>query len=511
MSWRLNVTVPWNYGAWTYRSFFNRPAAVSTIDDLLLAEGEMVLETASPGETRGQLAFRSDKPDQRDPRLTLVGSVESGTPATARFRGVGVPGTSAEGWVYDYVGYLVPEWPSGKGQRTAMVGSVTRAVDHPGSGGTIRRAGEVFSFVAVLRDFPEAKEIIPIAPPVLAILASRHHRLHHLVWHTVRNSWKDESTIPIEKQKEIEKRGWAPPRPVLSEKGDPLFGNDSGEDFLFMHRQMRLEVNDALHANGKPPINGWATIPGPGPLVVERDYTSDGPTFTTPGNPDGFSVPPTWSTPADEVLNRRLAALKTADYYWTRMRWWDRQFKDPAYLSTLTLGELGTLLEWTVHNDMHMRWTAMPRDPKTKEPIPQGRPDWDIDTAWDNPEYDHLGEQYSSHVSPVFWRLHGWVDDRIEDWYNAHQIAHPGEVVRCTTMGTPWFKGKWVKVSEPWTGPMNMKSMMTVNHPHHDHDVMKMEEIIHLLFPPPKDEAGSLPTLELARRHQVRHPRKSHF
>jgi hypothetical protein len=490
------VSQQWNYGAWTYRSFFNKPDSVSKLDDILLAEAEMVFEAAPSDEVRGQLAFRSDKPDKSDPRLMFSGSVASGTPGATRFRGTGVPGTKAEGWIYDYVGYLIPHWSSEHGQRTAMVGSVTRVVDHPGGNGGVRRAGEVFSFIAVRRDFPEARTVIPIADPVLQMLASRHHRLHHLIWHTVRNSWNDESTIPANIKDVIAELGWAPPRPVLSAKGDPLFGNGSGVDFLFMHRQMVIAVNEGLKRAGQPPITPWSTVPSPGPVNLEPDYSSAAPSAAVAGNPSGFSVPPPWCTTVDEGLNRRLQALKSDDYYWSRMRWWDRQYKDPAYLSTLNLGELGTLIEWTIHNDMHMRWASMPHDPSTNESIPDGRQDWDINKRWDVPIYDHLGEQYSSHVNPVFWRLHGWVDQRIEDWFGAHDAAHPGEVKRTEVMGTPWFSGKWVDVDMPWPGPMQM-SPSKVSSPSDPRDgmadeVTKMETIIHLIFPAPTEADASM-------------------
>jgi hypothetical protein len=230
---------------------------------------------------------------------------------------------------------------------------------------------------------------------------------------------------------------------------------------------MVLEVNQLLEGVGKDPIRPWVTIPGPEPLVIEPDFSDGAPSFTMPGNPRGFSVPPAWF-PEDKGMSQRLAALKTADFYWSRMRWWDRQCKDPAYLSTLTLGELGTLLEWTVHNDMHMRWASVPRDPHSGAIIPDGRPDWDIDRAWDTPEYDHLGEQYSSHVNPVFWRLHGWVDARIDDWFAAHETAHPGEVARAEVMGTPWFAvGNWVQVDMPWPGPMHHMIAAAMEHDHH--------------------------------------------
>ena len=55
---------------------------------------------------------------------------------------------------------------------------------------------------------------------------------------------------------------------------------------------------------------------------------------------------------------------------------------------------------------------------------PANRGDFDFDEKWDDPKYDYLGDFHSSHVNPMFWRLHGWVNDRIEDWYNAHEARN---------------------------------------------------------------------------------------
>jgi len=116
----------------------------------------------------------------------------------------------------------------------------------------------------------------------------------------------------------------------------------------------------------------------------------------------------------------------------------------------------------------------MPRDPVTGDPVPGGRPDNDVRTLWDDPKYDYLGEFYSSHLNPVFWRLHGWIDNRIEDWFNAHEAAHPGEVKRIDLDGTRWFaKGKWVQTDEPWAGA-----------PGHHPDLKKMTEVARILFGP---------------------------
>jgi hypothetical protein len=99
-----------------------------------------------------------------------------------------------------------------------------------------------------------------------------------------------------------------------------------------------------------------------------------------------------------------------------------------------------------------MRWSSVSRDPKSGKPAI--RDDFDFDPKWDDPKYDYLGEFYSSHVNPVFWRLHGWIDDRIEDWFSAHEAAHPGDVERYEYRGVSWFKpGKWVQVSKPFYWP----------------------------------------------------------
>jgi hypothetical protein len=148
----------------------------------------------------------------------------------------------------------------------------------------------------------------------------------------------------------------------------------------------------------------------------------------------------------------RIKFFKSPWFFSSVMAQLEKQFKNPRYLSALSLGALGNLLEFTIHNQMHMRWSSVSRDPRTGAPTIRG--DFDFDTKWDDPKYDYLGEFYSSHVNPVFWRLHGWVDDRIEDWFNAHQAAQPGEIERYEYQGIPWFKpGKWVQVDKPFYWP----------------------------------------------------------
>jgi hypothetical protein len=218
-------------GVWTYRSFYNVPDPVNDFNELRFGQGEMVFEkTIELGALRGQLAFRSETPQKDDPRLTLIGTAQLGSPFTVRFVGLGAPGTIAEGWDYDYIGYFVPNWPNGIAQRPAVVGSVIRTVPHgDGQGGT-KPPGVVGSFIAVRRDFVEPRFVIPLSDGVRTMLASPSHRLHHFVWHSTRDLWLDPS-ISDEQRKKITQLGWAPPRPAVR-GGVPLVRNGSGEDFL---------------------------------------------------------------------------------------------------------------------------------------------------------------------------------------------------------------------------------------------------------------------------------------
>nr|MDQ3829181.1 hypothetical protein [Candidatus Tectomicrobia bacterium] len=113
----------------------------------------------------------------------------------------------------------------------------------------------------------------------------------------------------------------------------------------------------------------------------------------------------------------------------------------------------GNLLEFSVHGWMHMRWASVPRDPVSGKV--EVRDDYDVDTRWDDPKHDYLGDFHSSHVNPIFWKLHGWIDARIEDWFRAHDAVRPGAIKRATIRGVPWFAqdDTWVLKSNPFDWP----------------------------------------------------------
>lgn len=113
-------------GTWMYRSFHNNPSPVADPDKLLFGKGKMVFENkeVKHGEVNGYFDFGNDY------RLNFKGWVTDGNPAAIRFKGVGIPDTATEGWIYDYMAYISNPWPNGIDQRSAMTGSVIRTASH---------------------------------------------------------------------------------------------------------------------------------------------------------------------------------------------------------------------------------------------------------------------------------------------------------------------------------------------------------------------------------------------
>ena len=238
--------------------------------------------------------------------------------------------------------------------------------------------------------------VIQLPVPVRNMLAKREHRMHHYLWHAVRNGWLrfDPTT-----RNDLKNKGWEPPRPSVDSNGQAIHTNSSGEDFLFMHRQMIIHVNDMLSQIQDPSY----------PIVKGWDYIPE---------PDSVDYPvPVWNN-APPVISE----AKTDDFYLTYIKPREIYYTDLTKLAGLTLGELGSRIEYSIHNKMHLRWAA-----KQLEFRPDVEPTSvsTIDIKWDDPSYDYLADPYSSHVNPIFWMLHGWIDDRIEDWKRAHNISGP--------------------------------------------------------------------------------------
>lgn len=207
--------------------------------------------------------------------------------------------------------------------------------------------------------------------------------MYHALWHFVRNQ-KEWEKLPIEEKQPLIDEGWSTPR-FTDQLG-------AGIDFLFMHRNMISMVNEwakppveeGHHHAFSPIVVGWIDVPW--------DHAD-----------------PVWPMPkvdlmTDPVLTKMFGRSKdpvvTAQY---QQRCIDR-YNNRNWLRSVTLDSFGTELESSIHGWFHMHWSSSPpADPNS------------LDTT-----NDWLGSPFSSHVNRHFWKLHGWIDDRIKAWEDAN-------------------------------------------------------------------------------------------
>lgn len=226
------------------------------------------------------------------------------------------------------------------------------------------------------------------------LMGSAVHRQYHFLWHATRGGW-DQLTAQEQAALRRNSSAWgghARLCPMPGTAGQPY--NPAGEEFLLMHHMMIDQLQATLTARGLPCIAGWARVP------ADND-----PRWPVP-NPNPFSAQP--EDPKGPTARAYLDA-------------WQDWFTDPAFLRRHTLSEVGYALEFTIHNMMHMRWAAPPRP---GDDFPQNLnqvlvPNF-LGTQFTSPEFNYLGNSYSAHVNPVFWKLHGWVDSIVVAWVRAN-------------------------------------------------------------------------------------------
>jgi plastocyanin len=225
----------------------------------------------------------------------------------------------------------------------------------------------------IRRDRSAPAPDLPMA--LKSMLADEGLRLHHQLWHFVRssNAWNN---LPQASRQQLAQMGWQAPR-FEDQTG-------AGLDFLFMHRQMIKMVNEKLATLNDPywdQVKGWDPIP----------WAHD----------DSEWPVPDWPNPEQGAAWARDPATVL------QMEGLEAQFRDPSWLRQVTLDELGTEIEFSIHAWMHLRWSGPPpADPDSTAPSN----DW-LFTPW------------SSHVNKHFWKLHGWIDERIEDWEAANSTT----------------------------------------------------------------------------------------
>jgi hypothetical protein len=209
-----------------------------------------------------------------------------------------------------------------------------------------------------------------------SMMAMRSHRIWHFLWHGIRNAWPEMAAS--ERQQVRTRLGVAWARSDAETKAHPQA--DKGEEFLHMHRGMVQAVRALL---GSDMYEAWTAPPAPD----SKDYPL----------PNGNT--------ADSDAEYRNNVLPL-----------HKQAIDPSFLRSKSLGDYGVWLETGLHNALHNRFAdARKAGLEAMQGIFQTP-----QASWDVPNADYLGSTYSAHVNPIFYRLHGYVDARIDDWVRAN-------------------------------------------------------------------------------------------
>jgi hypothetical protein len=386
---------------------------------------------------RGYLDTYDRLVSHEQPRFTVIGDLVGASPLQVRWRLLGLdPQPAAPS--YCLTVKLTDLWGGvGVADNDLLTGTVTPLLP--------AGAASTTTFSARKLAFPEARERIPLAPAFTQWLVTPQHRLAHQLWHTVRDKWH---LIGEDRRQALRGLGWQPgPRDSERDsRGRYKDSNGSGVDFLYMHRFM---LGEAARLGGPGP---WQFFPQPRP-AVETDRVAFIRYFE---NQDGRSIPPTWLAPGDETYSQGMATIKSREVYDGNFQVWESRYRDPEYLAKMTLGQFGSELELSLHDWLHMCWASVARAPEGGQPMPMARQPTDFAEGWFGPGNDFLGDPFSSHVHPLFWGFHGWIDARIDDWRAAHDLFHPGELQVAEIRGVRWFRqGKWVEQDDPWMGPVS--------------------------------------------------------
>lgn len=214
------------------------------------------------------------------------------------------------------------------------------------------------------------------------MMATPEVRAWHFLWHGIRNSW--EYMSPEEKAEVRKNLGveWD------HEKGGTGDPKQRGEEFLHMHHKMFEALKEHL---GDQMYDSWTQPPAPD----DAKYPMPG--YVDPNTRNYYNS-----------VSRQLA-----NYH--------RQATDAGRLKNMSLSQFGLWLEDGMHNLMHNTW-AHPTQwytsygPELQQVISSP----DQYPMFSHPSNNSLVGTYTSHTNPIFYRLHGYIEARVQSWLDAN-------------------------------------------------------------------------------------------
>lgn len=343
-----------------------------------------------------------------------------------------------------------------------------------------------------------------------AYSTSYEHRLKHYLWHTTRALWAGLQTQLADiketnksgqandqtrqQEKDIEqsiaeytRAGWNPPRYFRETDAETALSG-AGEDFFYMHRVMLKRVKEELESKGFGMIPAWTVLPKPddptfplAPKGTDRAFLSDAKSDlffyeTQRIWEQAYQMDKVDAAKIEEMAKELLASRKNDDSPEQNDRLAEARKQVETLLNPaeglkyegakgISLSEYGHIIENTIHNNLHTRYQFLSTArPNNADPLDQAvwKDEWSA--SFDSVNYDWLGDSYSSHVHPWFYRIHGWIDARIQTWLDANGYKSIGSKEDCKASPAPCYV--WLSDSRyqnkgsdlPWEGPLAFES-----------------------------------------------------
>jgi hypothetical protein len=232
-----------------------------------------------------------------------------------------------------------------------------------------------------------------------------------------------------------------------------------GENFLFMHHTMRNQVQMMLSNAGQPCIAGWEDIPGPDGKTGHKEGDWEEIWKTSPYSQSdlirqneleemkqkALSQSAYLSWKAEEVTKDLVKAKNEKGSMSDLKKILDKNgidvlgkiFENKDFLKSISMNELGRLMEGSIHNRMHGAFTE-----ESGCKYMDGGKEVDLSQP---PTDCSLSSPGGAHIHATFWKLHGWCDDVIKKWMNAgdRQYSQIGTTETCKEKSCYKMNGTW--------------------------------------------------------------------
>lgn len=224
------------------------------------------------------------------------------------------------------------------------------------------------------------------------------YRFWYYLYFATRNAWPKISQRDQEMLVAVSPHWQIPQAAVPDSSQIKSKDHLAGESYLFVHHGLVLEMRDILSEAGQPCMSSWPAIPDP----------------RSTANPEEAALAKDYPVPAAGSSPSKSPAAVGS------MKSWEKKLKNRGFLKSITLNELGIIIETKIASPTMLRFSAIESKRGIRPRIAAKDDVQNANWAWNQSDYDLLSDTYSALVNPVFWKIHGEMDSILFRWLKAN-------------------------------------------------------------------------------------------